>query len=103
MQKAKAYKFHAQEIKQANREATRQLDEDWNDVAGLLNFDRVAKVDHRLRAKDDKANGTDVFDTVLTQLKTEGVQRVEPIKPLTEKDKAVSRREQLERMQKMTE
>jgi len=38
MEKSKAFKFHAQEIKLANAEYTRQLDEDWNDVAKLLTF-----------------------------------------------------------------
>ena len=38
MEKSKAYKFYASEIKLANQEATRQLDEDWGEVAQLLNF-----------------------------------------------------------------
>ena len=33
MEKSKAYKFYASEIKLANQEATRQLDEDWGEVA----------------------------------------------------------------------
>lgn len=33
MEKSKAYKFYASEIKLANQEATRQLDEEWGEVA----------------------------------------------------------------------
>ena len=38
VEKSKAYKLHHQEIKEANQEYTRQLDEEWNDVAALLTF-----------------------------------------------------------------
>jgi hypothetical protein len=56
---------------------TRQLDEGWNDVAALLDF-KVKDRDQKAMA-DHKAD--DVFDTVLTTLKTtEGLKKVVPIK-----------------------
>ena len=66
MEKSKAFKFHAQQVKEANAETTRQLDEDWNDVAALLKF--------KTKDSDVQANLThkadEVFDDVLTKLKT---------------------------------
>lgn len=52
VEKSKAFKFHAQEIKEANREYTRQLDEDWNDVAALLTFKGPEKA--KYPTEDDK-------------------------------------------------
>jgi hypothetical protein len=40
MEKSKAYKLHHQEIKEATYAYTKQLDEDFGDMAGLLNFNR---------------------------------------------------------------
>ena len=47
MEKSKAYKFHAQEIKLATMEQTKLLDEEWGEVAGLLNFSRPSIHDSR--------------------------------------------------------
>ena len=38
MEKSKAYKYHAQEIKEANKEAIHELDDDYKDMVGLLDF-----------------------------------------------------------------
>ena len=86
MEKSKAFKFHAQEIRQANAEYTKELDNDWQDLAGLLKF--------KTRDSDQKENAmhkTDaVFDDILTRLKTEsGIQKIQPVKlVLSDKEKA---------------
>ena len=54
--KSKAYKLHHQEIKEANQEYTRQLDEDWKDVSTLLNFGK----------KQQNVTKVDEFDDILT-------------------------------------
>lgn len=61
MEKSKAFKYHNQEIKEATVIATRELDEEWADVAGLLNFGK--KPDPLPQNKDGKA---DLFDDLLT-------------------------------------
>ena len=38
MEKSKAFKFHAQEVKHANKEVIHELNEGFEDVAALLNF-----------------------------------------------------------------
>lgn len=74
MEKSKAFRYHSQQIKEANEIATRELDEEWNDVAALLTF----------RQKDNEALPADAlkdeqFDSVLARLKTEsGIQKVQP-------------------------
>ena len=90
MEKSKAYRFHAQEIKLANVEATRQLDEDWQDVAGLLNF-KVRDSDQKLPID---AHTDSIFDDMYTKLKTEaGIMKIAPIQiQLTDKQKAALKR-----------
>ena len=83
MAKSKAYKFHAQEIKLASMEYTKQLDEEIGEIAGLLDFNKTTKV----QLTDEKL---DVFDDVMARLKTEsGIQKLVPAKQeLSEKEKA---------------
>ena len=45
MEKSKAYKLHHQEIKEATFAYTKQLDEEWGDVSGLLNFSKKKVID----------------------------------------------------------
>jgi len=52
MEKSKAYKLHYQEIKQATEAETRNLDEEWGDVAQLLQFKTGDKVE-RGKKKDE--------------------------------------------------
>ena len=94
MEKSKAYKFHAQEIKLAQQEYTRQLDDDIGELADLLDFNKTAKVE----LKDQKL---DVFDDVMARLKTEsGIQKLQAAKvELSEKEKAQARREKLLKLQ----
>ena len=66
MEKSKAYKMHHQEIKEATQAYTRELDDEFADVAGLLTYD-----DKKHRKVDPKEK-TDTFDSVLTKLKTTG-------------------------------
>lgn len=92
MEKSKAYKLHHQEIKEATMEATKQLDEEWADVALLLNFNK------KVERKEPK----DLFDDILTKLKTENILKVQPQKlEVTEKQKAQARRERLEQLAKI--
>mmetsp|Transcript_36848 Transcript_36848/g.56409 ORF Transcript_36848/g.56409 Transcript_36848/m.56409 type:complete len:304 (-) Transcript_36848:350-1261(-) len=99
MQKSKAFKLHHQEIKEATVAATKELDNDLAEVAGLLNFEKTKKVDLPLgvpRQHEDKT-----YDSLLTQLKTEGATFATPAKKeLTEKEKAQARRQRLEKMAK---
>ena len=95
MTKSKAFKMHAQEVKQATLEETRKLDDEWGEVAGLLNFNKRSKKEKVSGYKEDK------FDNILTQLKTEGAQLAQPAKAvLTEKEKAKAKRERLEKLAK---
>jgi len=84
-------------------EFTRQLDEEWKDLAGLVPFkgEGDGKAAHPRDVVRDTTD--DVFDNILTQLKTEGgYKKAQPAKQvLSEKDKAQQRREKLEKMQKM--
>lgn len=84
-------------------EFTRQLDEEWKDLAGLVPFkgEGAGKAAHPRDVVRDPTD--DVFDNILTQLKTEGgYKKAQPAKQvLSEKDKAQQRREKLEKMQKM--
>jgi hypothetical protein len=66
MEKSKAYKMHHQEIKEATQAYTRELDDEFADVAGLLTFNDKKHV------KTDPKEKTDTFDSVLTKLKTTG-------------------------------
>jgi len=97
IEKSKAYKQHAQEIKMANQEYCKELDEEWNELAGLVTF-KGGRVKQEPEAKPE----ADVFDDILTRLKTEsGIKKIQPSKiVLSEKEKAQQRREKLEKMQK---
>ena len=96
MDKSKAFKNYAQEVKLANAEYTRQLDEDWSDVAQLLKF----KVKNSDQQEYNEYKKDEVFDDILTRLKTEsGIQKIQPIKQnLTDKEKALEKRQKLERL-----
>ena len=136
MEKSKAYKYHAQEIRHANQDAIAALDEDWKDVAGLLNFSTkkravepewaVAEAEEKgerlvpgmAQAREasknkDKDKQRELFDDVLKELRGEGIRKIEPAgmpgkndgdsaEP-TEKDKAIKRREHLERLQALAD
>lgn len=83
MEKSKAFKFYHQEIKMANAEYTRQLDDDWDDIADLLTFKNKNsdQVVPNTTEKDKE------FDDLYTKLKTEsGIQKIQPeAQNLTEK------------------
>lgn len=75
MEKSKAFKYHAQQVKEANQEYTKQLDDDWNDVAALLTF-KQRDADQVI---PDDARKDEGFDNLLTRLKTEGgIEKVQP-------------------------
>lgn len=100
MTKSKAYKLHAQEIKEATTEYTKQLDEDWGDVAALLKF--------KVKTSDQPSSHIEadsVFDDILTRLKTEsGIKKIIPTKMiLSDKEKAQQKRQRLETLQQERE
>lgn len=67
IEKSKAYKFYAQEIKLANMEATRELDDDFKDLTNLISFKGRGdgKAEHpRDMAKTNEE--ADVFDNIIT-------------------------------------
>lgn len=127
MEKSKAYKYHAQEIRRANLDAVAQLDDDWENVAGLLNFDATKRTRAENVAKAaegtgertvpgveqariySKENQRELFDDVLKDLRGEGVRKIEPAgmpgkkngeeAGPSEKELAIKRREHLERLQ----
>lgn len=130
MEKSKAYKFHAQEIRHANADAIAQLDEDWENVAGLLNFNATNRKRTEPEVTEDKdgertlpgisqakkfskESQRELFDDVLKDLRGEGVRKIEPAgmpgkknaedAAPSEKEMAVKRREHLERMQAMAD
>lgn len=53
MEKSKAYRLHHQEIKEATFAYTKELDEEWKDVAGLLDFSRKKNNNEKADAYDD--------------------------------------------------
>jgi hypothetical protein len=77
---------------------TKQLDDDWADVAALLQF-KGRDEDKRL---PEDALKDKMFDDVYTQLKTEsGIKKIQPeAVVLTEKQKAQQRRAKLENLDK---
>jgi hypothetical protein len=94
MEKSKAYRLHHQEIKEATHAYTKELDDDWKDVSGLLNFSKNAP-----RIPMPKDAKVDAYDDLLVQMKTEGIKRAIPMKQeLSEKEKAQVRREKLEKL-----
>jgi hypothetical protein len=92
MKKSKAFKMYEQEVKAANLEYTRQLDDEWGDVAKLLNYKQK---DIDTKTPVDTKNKD--FDDLYTRLKTEGgIKKIQPeLMNLTEKQKAQKRREKL--------
>ena len=73
IEKSKAYKYHHQEIKEATQDFTRQLDEEWGDIAALLKFGGNSNKRSKINEPNTKP---DEFDNVLTQLKCEGMKKV---------------------------
>ena len=91
MEKSKAYKLHHQEIKEATYAYTKQLDEDFGEMAGLLDFSK--------KKADVTESKVDAYDDLLINLKQEGVKKAIPMKQeLSEKEKAQARREKLEKL-----
>lgn len=90
MEKSKAYRLHHQEIKEATFAYTKQLDEEWGDVSGLLDFSKKKTVP-QIKA--------DAYDDLLVEMKQEGIKKAIPMKQeLSEKERAQARREKLEKL-----
>ena len=83
MEKSKAFRLHHQEIKEATTAYTKELNDEFKDVAGLLTFNDKKHI------KSDPKEKVDTFDNVLTKLKTSGNAMAQPMKmELSEKEKA---------------
>lgn len=94
MEKSKAYRLHHQEIKEATHAYTKELDDEWKEVSGLLDFSK-----NKARIPMPTDQKVDAYDDLLTMMKTEGIKRAIPMKQeLSEKEKAQARREKLEKL-----
>lgn len=100
MDKSKAYKEAHKDLKQVNMDLIQELDEDYEDICGFLDFTRKknsapqASSDPKIAKADEKGKGYDIEKFALREdFKVVPVQAVQ-----TEHDRALSRRKQIEEL-----
>jgi len=104
IEKSKAFGEARKEMKEMNTELAQELDNDYEDLAGLLDFSRKADG----LSKDPKVAAVEVkgreFDSIHATLKQDLRTKAQPVKQeLTEKETAAQKRRKLEAMKEEKE
>lgn len=99
IEKSKAYKEANKELKNINTELIKELDDDYVDLLGMLDFTRkknnapAESTDPKIKAADEKGKG---FDSVAIMLR-EDLRKAAPVmKVATEHEKAAQRKKKIE-------
>ena len=99
IEKSNAYKFAYKEMKNVNQELIQELDDDYADIIGKLDFTRKKNAgpaessDPKIKTADEKGKGFDVVSMMLR----ENLKKATPVAlVLSEHDKAAQRKKKIE-------
>ena len=73
-----------------------ELDKDFGDLVGLLNFDKPKEEPPKKGVKDAKKDELQSFESIAHMLRNDATEKAQPLKnSLTEKEKAAQRKAKL--------